>query len=216
MSIGQITRANVRAQLPLVKQRLRIIELQIAPLEARKLAVEFDDSPVFPVGGRSEGYYQATRIDELLAHLDKLGLPAERNFVDCGSGLGHACYAAAAVFDQVTGFERDPEIFRLAQGVLQGFGFTNISLHRWDFIDVSLAPFNVVYFYKPFASNFGEVMREKLLETETGTVIIAAKYLEKELLDRANFEFSGPLARWQPSPETPFMPLEQFYTFVRK
>jgi methylase of polypeptide subunit release factors len=193
------------------------VEARLVPENRRDIFEKFGDA-IFPLRGPRSPHYGGTPIQSLLDHLDKLSLPSQHHFADLGAGLGAACFAAAAKFDQVTGFETQKRIRTEAETLRKMYGINHVRFINQDFMEeeASLRSFNVIYFFKPFSENFFVRIREKLLETEPGTVIISRRFMGRELYDKFNFDFLPPLDNWMSTAEQPYLPQADFYTFIRK
>lgn len=210
-------RNSIRTKLPHIMHAVRQVEKRIIPPEHRARLGHSSDV-LFPTSGPRGPWYEGTPIPEVLAHLDRLDLPPHLHFVDLGSGLGNVCFAAAAVFDRVTGLEQKPEFLMEAEKIRIKFRLSSVRFQNVDFVrrDVPLTPFNVIFFYKPFADDFGMHMRIKLLETAPGTYIISRRFMPRLLIDRSNFDYLAPLDSWEATPQNTRLPYADFYTFIRK
>lgn len=196
-------------------QAAREAERRILPAEHRARGTQKREI-LFPLTGPRNPWYEGTPIPDVLKHLDTLNLAPNRRFVDLGSGLGSACFAAAAVFDRVTGIEQNAKFLKEAENIRRTFNISSVRFEQGDFMCLPLDPFDVVFFYKPFADDFGMHMRKKLLETARGTYIISRQIMPRLLIDRSNFDYLAPLDNWRPTPENSRLPYADFYTFIRK
>lgn len=206
----------MRTKLPHIMTAAREAEQRIRPHPNLHLRHGRSLEVLFPTSGPRNPWYEGTPIPDILNHLDTLDLAPNRHFVDLGSGVGNVCFAAAAVFDRVTGIEQKREFLLEAEHIRVQFNLSSVSFHHQDFVRVPLRPFDVIYFYKPFADDFGMHMRKKLLETAHGTYIISRMIMPRLLIDRENFDYLAPLDNWRPTPENPGLPFADFYTFIRK
>ena len=209
-------RNNIRTKLPHIQQAIHAAEKRIAPPPKHRAQLGHSSDVLFPTSGPRGPWYEGTPIPEVLAHLDRLDLPPHLHFVDLGSGLGNVCFAAAAVFDRVTGLEQNPEFLMEAEKIRFKFRLSHVRFQNQDFVRVPLKPFDVIFFYKPFADDFGVHMRKKLLETAPGTYIISRQIMPRILYDRSNFDYLAPLDSWEATPQDPHLPYADFYTFIRK
>lgn len=211
-----VLRNIIRTKLPHIKAAVRQAEKRIMPHPESQAKLGHSPDILFKTSGPRGPWYEGTPIPEVLDHLDELNLPPHLHFVDLGSGLGNACFAAAAVFDRVTGIEQNPEFLREADKIRFKFSLSNVRFQNQDFVLVPLKPFDVIFFYKPFADDFGMHMRKKLLETAPGTYIISRQIMPRILYDRSNFDYLAPLDGWEATPLDPHLPYADFYTFIRK
>lgn len=231
MKTSIVNKAYVRGLLPLIQGQVRHVERKLLcrEIKAPDLRVTERDQRIFEehgdvyidLPGEHEPVYHGTPITALANYLDELkkevDLPESFHFADLGSGLGSACFAAAAHFDMVTGFETNQTLREEAENLRQFYMISSIRFRNEDFTDADLRPFNVVYFFKPYTNKsvFMDI-HELLLGTAPGTVIISRSFMPTELHDRFNFRFLGALEDWMSTAEQPYLPLADFYPFVRK
>jgi len=64
--------------------------------------------------------------------LAKTGVNKDSRVVDAGGGSGSLCLSLANVCKEVTGYENNPEHFKLLQKNVELFGFTNVRLKKED------------------------------------------------------------------------------------
>jgi hypothetical protein len=200
-----------------IRQNVEKIQARIKEAEKKLMLKEWGTDQFFgnvyiPLDGPRDPAYQGTPVFRSLEYLDKLSLPQRYQFVDLGSGLGAACYGAAEHFERVTGYENNQLIFEEAENIRSESGIDNVRFINTDFMRISLSPFRVVFFFRPFAENFFEEIRPKLLETEPGTYIISRQFRLPEIFDESNFSLLEKLAR-QEEKDFPNFP---FYAYLRR
>jgi SAM-dependent methyltransferase len=142
-------------------------ELQAAQARFVPPSEAFDRWRPFPTAGPGVAMHLATAPGNFISFLQRSGIPRDLHFVDLGSGLGLACFAAAAYFEHVTGIEIDPAVAAEAEKVR--------------------AQFDVVYFFMPFFKNFEQLMGEKLKEARPGTYILYHQFPLRALTNRHFF-----------------------------
>jgi len=201
---------HIRQNVEKIQARIKEAEIKLLPKEWG--IKEFYGSIYIPLDGPRDPAYQGTPVSRFLEYLDKLSLPQRYQFVDLGSGLGAACYGAAEHFERVTGYENNQVIFEEAENIRSEFGIDNVKFINTDFMRISLSPFKVVFFFRPFADNFFEEIRPKLLETRPGTRLISRQFRLPEVFSGADFSLMEELAR-QEEKDFPNFP---FYTYLRR
>ncbi len=201
---------HIRQNVEKIQARIKEAEKKLLPKEWK--VKEFFGSIYIPLDGPRDPAYQGTPVSRFLGYLDKLSLPRRYPFVDLGSGLGAACYGAAEHFERVTGYESNRAIFDEAENIHSEFGIDNVKFINTDFMQVPLSPFRVVFFFRPFADNFFEEIRPKLLETEPGTYLISRQFRLPEIFDGSNFSLLEKLAG-QEEKDFPNFP---FYAYLRR
>ena len=176
-----------------------------------------DDWRLAPTDGPRAAVYMATPPLELLELFESLretiDLSAYHHFADLGSGLGMASFAAATIFEQVTGFECDERLFLKAEQIRQQFGIANVNFLKRDFTRrPNLKDFDLVYFWKPFRDDFIHQMGKILRKTKPGTLIISRIFTDEHLFDQRRFTPIYP-PDWEPSNRFHF---SMFYVLARK
>lgn len=208
--VTAVERTALRQQMGFIKQAIRQVERRLAPPDYRESCDQFGEY-YFPLPGPQEPRYKGTPIDELIEHLDKLPIPPNRHFVDLGSGLGSACFAAATRFEKVIGIEENPMLLAEAEKIRAAFGIAHVEFRQGDFLGIPLQDFGVVYFFRPFIKDFLMKIRNKLLETRPGTVIISYQFMGPSYTTRTILTFWHPLpAGGRPASIITFSPTRIF------
>jgi len=230
MKTSIVSKANLRGRLPLIQGEIRRVEVKLIRREipAPDLRISENNQRIFEdfndiyldLPGEHEPVYHGTPVMALANYLDELKkeveLPETFHFADLGSGLGSACFAAAAHFDLVTGFETNQTLRQEAENLRQFHMISSIRFRDEDFMAADLRPFNIIYFFKPYVRDVFAALHRRLLDARPGTVIISRSFLPRELHDRFNFRFLGALEDWMSTCEQPYPPQAEFYPFVRK
>ncbi len=206
-------------------KRLKQIELAVKRAEQKFMPSGFKEKIgpndwgfFFPEGPRHPSYH-ATPPRHLLrhfvdlTHIKKTGLSPDSHFADLGSGLGMVCFTAAMFpyFREVTGIEIDPHLHAEAEKIRQKFGVRNVEFRNADFMNADLREFDVLYFFRPYKDSFVQLMRDKLVETNPGTIVISYGGFDIKLFRLRAFRPIYPI-NWKPSEEHVW----DFYAFVRK
>ncbi|MFA5113965.1 MAG: class I SAM-dependent methyltransferase [Candidatus Margulisiibacteriota bacterium] len=125
----------------------------------------------FPTAAPHRATYLGSSTQKFLLAIEKLHLPYETTMADLGMGLGQICDVAP--FKKVVGFEQDEKLFAAAEQIRGWLELDNVSFRCEDFLTADLTGFDLLYFFKPFHAGFRERMRERLLDTRPGTLIIS-------------------------------------------
>ncbi len=119
--------------------------------------------------------YQRTNPSTLNSFLSEANLPSEGKIADLGTGFGLPCFIFKLYFDKVFGYEGDDEIFMELKNIQPKLGpfYSSIEFRLGDFLKKDLSQFDILYFYRPFADQFTELMRDKLESLRKGTKVIS-------------------------------------------
>lgn len=149
-----------------------------AYFRARGIGLEDGQSQFF-TAAPNHGGYQRTHLGSLALFLNRMPerlIPTSGHFADLGSGFGGPSFIARKVFKfkKVTGIEFDPELNRLAIGGRTELGLksSDITLRKADFMRADLKRFDVIFMFRPFNLNFGELTARLLAKTRRDTRVI--------------------------------------------
>lgn len=177
MKIGRPT--NIRTRLIRIEEAVRQAAWKFVDATTDK-QIGPQDWPTFSTTAPNKAEYAAFPAITLYMGLEDLGLPRDFSFADLGSGLGNACFPAALYFKHaalyfknVVGFELDSRLCAEAEGIGREHGFNNISFRNEDFLKADLSPFQVIFTYHPFRDNFIPLMKKRLRDIPSGTIIIS-------------------------------------------
>ncbi len=156
----------------------RMGQIKQAVIQAEKKYLKPNSGIFFTQGSRTT-LHAPTEPQLLIEHLKEVNRARPKllsrgfNAAVLGAGLGLSSFTLAQFFRSVTGFEIDPRLCQDAEKIRRRFGIQNVVFQQGDFLEKEIWPFNLLYFYRPFYSNFNALMRQKLAETFPGTVIIS-------------------------------------------
>lgn len=178
-----------KAKLPIEIYRIR---------QAASLAEEFiiktipknfrpwGDTSVFKTSAPNEGRYVRSPIDsllEVLLNIDFKSLNSsfnEKSAVVLGSGLGASCFTLSLFLENVVGWEYDPWLLPASRkvGKVLGNPYNKVDFKLGDFLsDADISNFSLIYFYEPFAKDFGQKMGDCLQKASKGTMILCNRLI---------------------------------------
>ena len=143
----------------------------IRPEKARNLGP--DQIAVFSTRAARNAEYSTISAEVFLQRIEELGLDPNLVFADLGSGLGAACFAAAFHFKQVYGLELDLRLVAEAKRLQQKLGFGSVIFRHQDFLKADLSEFDVLYTFHPFSKNFVPLMKKRLRDIPSKTIVIS-------------------------------------------
>lgn len=131
-----------------------------------------DEGDVWVTSAPRFSCYAPSEITPFLKAVDESRVDTNCDFADLGSGFGRICFAGSQRFRRVVGFELDPDLFVAACEINKKLGLANVGFRQEDFLSADLKGFGAVYAFEPFEENFVPLIRERLINTPSGTVII--------------------------------------------
>ncbi len=141
----------------------------------RRLGIHtFDYSPAVGKPGDPEwrGHYVPYSYSGVFSALKHVGLGRHDTFVDLGSGLGRAVYAAASLGATSIGVEINPS---LVEGALKNLSSCRLNREHISFESMSAEEYGhdnttVLYMFNPFGAGTMETVISKLAASRGGAM----------------------------------------------
>lgn len=184
-----LPRTSVQNKLGPIRQAVAEVSREMIPKYRRDLTGAAEAGFFIPCGARCP-VHVITPPELLQPALDKLDLPDKTHMADLGSGLGMACFTAAADtrIESVIGYEFDSQVFDRALWIRNRFEVEQVWFINSDFLWSPISGFNLIYFYMPFAQRFDEIMAKKLQETQPGTQVLSRNHTSERIFPPERFK----------------------------
>lgn len=189
MNTSAIPRTAVQNRLGHIEHMVKRIAHEMMPSYRKDAPAAIEAGFFVPIGPRVP-VHVITPFRMLQPVLDKLDLPDKTHMADLGSGLGMACFTAAADtrIESIIGYEYDPQVFDRAMWIRDQYEVDKVWFVNFDFLWSPISGFNFIYFYMPFIQRFDEIMSKKLGETLPGTQILSRNHANEKLFSPDRFK----------------------------